>query len=57
MAYEQAKEQAMKAGICVADIVKVIKYDESKMIVDVQPLTNTRMKKSSRGSHRYCLCQ
>ena len=39
MAYEQAKEQAMKAGICVADIVKVIKYDESKMIVDVQPLT------------------
>jgi len=55
MAYEQAKEQAMKAGICVADIVKVIKYDESKMIVDVQPLT--RMKKSSRGSHRYCLCQ
>ncbi len=38
-AYEQAKDHAMKAGICVADIVKVIKYDENKMTVDVQPLT------------------
>lgn len=39
VAYEQAKDHAMKAGICVADIVKVIKYDENKMTVDVQPLT------------------
>lgn len=38
-AYEQAKDRAVKAGICVADIVKVVKYDEDKMIVDVQPLT------------------
>ena len=32
-AYEQAKDHAMKAGICVADIVKVIKYDENKMYI------------------------
>lgn len=38
-AYEAAKDQALKSGICVADIVKVIKYDENKLIVDVQPLT------------------
>ena len=38
-AYEQAKDRAVKAGICVADIVKIVKYDEDKMIVDVQPLT------------------
>ena len=38
-AYEDAKDQAIAAGICVADIVKVISFDESNMTVDVLPLT------------------
>lgn len=38
-AYEDAKNQATAAGLCVADIVKVVAFDESAMTVDVQPLT------------------
>lgn len=38
-AYEDAKDQATAAGICVADIVKVITFDENNMTVDVLPLT------------------
>lgn len=37
--YEDAKKQAEAAGLCVADIVKVISFDEAAMTVDVQPLT------------------
>ena len=37
--HEDAKDQAIAAGICVADIVKVISFDESNMTVDVLPLT------------------
>lgn len=37
--YEDAKKQAEAAGLCVADIVKVISFDEEAMTVDVQPLT------------------
>lgn len=37
-AYEDAKNQATAAGLCVADIVKVISFDEGAMTVDVQPL-------------------
>lgn len=38
-AYEDAKQQAEAAGLCVADIVKVLAFDESAMTVDVQPIT------------------
>ena len=38
-AYEDAKKQAEAAGLCVADIVKVISFDEAAMTVDVQPIT------------------
>ena len=38
-AYEDAKDQAVAAGFCVADIVKVISFDEEAMTVDVQPIT------------------
>lgn len=37
--YEDAKKQAEAAGLCVADIVKVVSFDESSMTVDVQPIT------------------
>ena len=37
--YEDAKKQAEAAGLCVADIVKVVSFDEAAMTVDVQPLT------------------
>ena len=37
-AFEDAKDRAGKAAICVADIVKVISFDEAKMTVDVQPI-------------------
>lgn len=37
--YEDAKKQAEAAGLCVADIVKVISFDEKAMTVDVQPIT------------------
>ena len=33
--YEDAKKQAEAAGLCVADIVKVISFDEAAMTVDV----------------------
>ena len=33
-AYEDAKQQAEAAGLCVADIVKVLAFDESAMTVD-----------------------
>lgn len=54
-AYEQAKDRAVKAGICVADIVKIVKYDEDKMIVDVQPLTKYPDEEKFKKSHRYYL--
>jgi hypothetical protein len=38
-AYEQAKDQAAAAAVCVADLVKVVAFDEGAMTVDVQPLT------------------
>ena len=38
-AYEDAKKQAEAAGLCVADIVKVISFDEAAMTVDVLPIT------------------
>lgn len=38
-AYEQAKDQASAAAVCVADLVKVVAFDEGAMTVDVQPLT------------------
>lgn len=38
-AYEQAKDQAAAVSVCVADIVKVVAFDEGAMTVDVQPLT------------------
>ena len=38
-AYEDAKDQAFAAGLCVADIVKVIAFNENTMRVDVLPLT------------------
>ena len=38
-AYEDAKQQAEAAGLCVADIVKVLAFDESAMTVDVRPIT------------------
>ena len=38
-AYEDAKKQADAAGICVADIVKVLAFDEAALTVDVQPIT------------------
>lgn len=38
-AFEDAKDRALSAGLCVADIVKVISFNESAMRVDVLPLT------------------
>lgn len=38
-AFEDAKDRALSAGLCVADIVKVISFDEGAMRVDVLPLT------------------
>lgn len=38
-AYENAKDKATLAGLCVADVVKVISFDGDAMTVDVQPLT------------------
>ena len=37
--YEDAKDQALAAGLCVSDVVKVIAFDEANMTVDVQPIT------------------
>lgn len=37
--FEDAKKQAEAASICVADIVKVISFDEQAMTVDVLPIT------------------
>lgn len=37
-AFEDAKDRAIAAGLCVADIVKVVAFDESAMTVDVQPI-------------------
>lgn len=37
-AFEDAKARGTAAGICVADIVKVVAYDEDAMTVDVLPL-------------------
>ena len=39
-AYEDARTQSEAAALCVADIVKVVAFDEVKMTVDVQPLTH-----------------
>lgn len=39
-AYEDARTQSEAAALCVADIVKVVAFDEAKMTVDVQPLTH-----------------
>lgn len=36
-AFEDAKDRAIAAGICVADVVKVISFDEAAMTVNVQP--------------------
>ena len=38
-AYEDAKKQADAASLCVADIVKVLAFDEAALTVDVQPIT------------------
>lgn len=38
-AYEDAKKQADAAGLCVADVVKVLAFDEAALTVDVQPIT------------------
>ena len=38
--YEDAKNQGNAAALCVADIVKVVAFDEAKMTVDVLPLTH-----------------
>lgn len=38
-AFEDAKQQAEAASLCVADIVKVISFDEESMTVDVLPIT------------------
>jgi hypothetical protein len=38
-AYEDAKRQADAAGLCVADVVKVLAFDEAALTVDVQPIT------------------
>lgn len=37
-AYEDAKDRALSEGICVGDIVKVLKFDPAKMTVDVMPV-------------------
>ena len=36
---EDAKKQADAAGLCVADVVKVLAFDEAALTVDVQPIT------------------
>ena len=38
-AYEDAKKQADAAVLCVADVVKVLAFDEAALTVDVQPIT------------------
>lgn len=38
-AYQQGQQQAAAAGICVADVVKVVSFDADNMKVNVQPLT------------------
>ena len=38
-AFEDAQAQSMASSICVADIVKVVAFDEANMTVDVQPIT------------------
>lgn len=38
-AFEDAKDQAVAAGLCVADVVKVISFNEEKMTADVLPIT------------------
>ena len=40
-AYEDARTQSEAAALCVADIVKVVAFDEVKMTVGVQPLEPT----------------
>lgn len=39
-AYEDAKNQAVAAGLCVADLVKVISFNEAAMTVDVKPIVH-----------------
>ena len=38
-AFEDAQAQSTASSICVADIVKVVAFDEANMTVDVQPIT------------------
>ena len=38
-AFEDAKANETASSICVADLVKVVAYNEAAMTVDVQPLT------------------
>ena len=51
-AYEDAKKQADAAGLCVADVVKVLAFDEAALTVDVQRSPVIPTKTHSRPSRR-----
>ena len=53
--YERARDQKLADSICVSATVKVIKFDKTKMTVNVQPLSK-HLENGSFKSQPPILC-